>query len=283
MGVPIIFSRTATLGSAGPTLDLTSIPQTADHLFGRIRCRKDTDVTNDEALHLRVNADSSAIYTTHGSLATTATFNIGVGGDGIVNDTEMWLAELATNEGLGGVFQELFFWLPRYSVAEEHVLTGFGTSMDGAAATDVKGHRFNVVINDAAIIDELNLFNQPGDDFAVGTQITVWGLAEEGDVATVARSALTGAPNPSIDFDGDELKDYTVTAAVLNTFGQTNPRLGRTIYVNLTGGDGSSTIAFAAGIEVLENNYVAGADAWLVIKCVDEAGPGFIANLKDVV
>jgi hypothetical protein len=154
--------------------------------------------------------------------------------------------------------------------------------MDGSGINDLKSHRFNCVINDATAITELNLLNQNADDFAVGSQITVWGLAEEGDVASVARSALTGAPNPSIDFDGDELKDYTVTAAVLNTFGVSNPRLGRTIYVNLTGGDGSSTIAFAAGIEVLENNYVAGADAWLVIKCVDEAGPGFIANLKDV-
>lgn len=283
MAPPIIFSRTASLGAPAATLALTAIPQTADHLLCRIRCRKDTDVTNDEWLGLRVNNDSSGIYNCQASQATTATFNIGVGGDGVLNDTEMTIAELATNEGLGGVFQELFFWLPRYTEAEEHVLMGLGTSMDGVGIADVKGHRFNAIINDANLIDELNLLNENADDFATGTSITVWGLLEEGDVSSVARSALGGAPNPSIDFDGDEIKDYTVTAAVLNTFGTTNPRLGRTIYVNLTGGDGASTIAFGAGIEVLENNYVAGADAWLIIKCVDEVGPGYIANLKDVI
>jgi hypothetical protein len=283
MAPPIIFARTVTLGVAGPTLDLTSIPQTADHLFFRIRARKDVDIINDEFLGLRVNANATGIYSGHASQATTATFNIGVGGDGVLNDTEMAIAELATNEGSGGVFQELFGWIARYTEAENHVLHGFGTSMDGPLIADVKGHRFNYVINDASAITQLNLFNEPGDDFAIGTEISVWGMAGVGDIATVARSAQAGAPNPVIDFAGDSLKDYTVTAAVLNSFSASNPRLGRTIKVNLTGGDGASTIAFPVGTEVLENNYVAGADAWLIIECVDEAGPEFIANLKDVV
>lgn len=278
MGVPIIFSRTASLGAPAATLSLTGIPQTADHLLFRIRCRKDTELTNDEGLYLRVNGSSSNIYNCQASQATTGAFSTGVGGDGVLNDTELVIAELATNEGLGAVFQELWGILPDYASSDEHVIMGLGTSMDGATIADLNAHRFNGVINDANPITQLNILNEGGDNFAAGTAISVWGLADEGDVSVIARSAGT----LTIDFEGDEFKDVTLAAGV-NTFTFTNPVLGRNITVFLTGGDGTTSITLPGTVQKLEDNYVAGAAAVMFLRCTNETGPEYIATIKDVI
>ena len=286
MAAPIIFSRTATLAVAASTLTLSAIPQTARDLLISLRARYDTDTTTAQWLGLRLNGDSSLLYRANASGATTTTYSQNFGGDGFnVGQFSLgWLAE--AQAGTAGMFSTWNLLLPRYSVAEVHAINGQGTTIWDTGANEGTYYRQTVggYHNSAVAISSLELLNQNAADFAVDTEISVYGLETPGDVNITSRGTLAGAPTPTLDFDpaADAILDYAATNAA-QTFSASNVTLGRELYVHITGGGGSTTIAFPAGTLVLENNYVAGADAVLIIKCINETGPVFIANLKDIV
>jgi len=286
MAAPIIFSRTATLGAAATTLTLSAIPQTARDLMISLRARYDVDTTNQQWMGLRLNGDASLLYRSNASGATTTTYSQNFAGDGfnVAQFSLGWLNE--AQAGTAGMFATWLLFLPRYSIAEVHALNGIGTMIWDTGALEGAYYRESVggYHNSAVAISSLELLNQNAQDFAVDTEITVYGLESPGDVHIASRGTLAGAPTPTLDFDpaADSILDYAATNAA-QTFSASNVTLGRELYIQITGGGGSTTIAFPAGTLVLENNYVAGADAVMIIKCVNETGPVFIANLKDVV
>lgn len=278
---PIVFSRSATLGSPAASLSLGSIPQTAQFLMFHIAARLDTSNTDDLSLDMQINASATAQYDGNTSKGTTASLTTGVANDG-QNQAAWRLADLTTADAPTGIMTEVWGIIPRYAAAEFHTALWIASTVDGAAVTDLWRH-FGHGINDSvnAAITSLDLGAETGQNFAAGSKITIWGFGDSGTVtpATIARSALGST---AIDFLGDEFKDYTASAGA-NNFTATNVTLGRTISVRISGGDGSTTIGFPSGTQVLENNYSAGNDAWLIIRCTNETGPEFIATLKDIV
>lgn len=280
MGSPILFARNARLTSAGPTIQLASIPQTAAHLEILVRTRYDSDTTNDQYVGLRFNGDSGANYRSTASQGSTASLTTGLGGDGY-NANQLSLGHVNENQANhAGMFHNFRGMVSRYAEAIPHNLLGIGHYIfdDGNAESEYRRLLSAGYHDDASAITQIDVFNQNAADFAVGSEIQVWGLAAEGDAASIARSAGTLV----LDFAGDALKDITLAAGA-NVFSAVNPVLGSLLQCKLTGGDGTTTITFPTGTEVLENNYVAGADAWLSIRCTNETGPEFIANLKDLV
>lgn len=278
---PILFARTATLGSPAASLALNSIPQTAKHLIFNVRARLATSSTDDLSLDMTINGDATAQYDSLVSKGNTGGLGTGLGNDGL-NQAAWRLADLSTSDAQAGIFTQVWGYLPRYNEAEFHQALWIATTVDGPAVTDL-WRKLGAGLNDAvsAAITSLEIAAETAQNLAAGSEITVWGLGEDGTIlpTSIARSSLGSA---QIDFLGDEFKDYTASAGA-NNFTAINPTLGRTISVRISGGDGSTTIGFPTGTQVLEDNYVAGQPAWLIIRCTNETGPEFIATLKDVV
>ena len=279
MGSPIIFARNARLTVAGPTISLASIPQTAAHLAVMVNARYATDTTNAQFLGMRFNGDSGANYRNNASYASTTSFGTGIGGDGF-GVTQMIIGEVNENQaGTAGMFSNFQGTIPRYAESIAHSLFGMGQFIidDGNVESEYVRHVMGGYHNSLAPITQLSVVNENAANFAIGSEIQVWGFAATGDAHRVARSAGTLA----LDFAGDAFRDIPLSAGA-NVFTATNPTLGTLLQCRLSGGDGTSTITLPAGTELLEDSYVAGDPAWLSIRCTDETGPAFIANLKDV-
>ena len=279
MPAPVVFARNHRLSAASPTLQIASIPQTAAHLEILVTTRFDASVTNQQFVGLRINGDSSSVYRANASQGSTGSLSTGIGGDGY-NVAQFVIGEVneaqANHAGMFGTFRGM---IPRYAEAIPHGLVGIGSQIFDDGNTDTEYQR--IVAggwhNSAVAITQLDVFNEEAADFAVGSELQIWGLAESGDLSLISRAAGTLA----LDFEGEEFLDIALSAGA-NVFTASNPKLGKLIQARLTGGDGTSTITLPAGTEVLEDSYVAGSAAWLSIRCVDESGPAFIANLKDI-
>jgi hypothetical protein len=275
----IPFVRQATLAAPAATLSSPTLPATAAHLLFMVRARSDNQTTNNLWLGLRLNAEAGPATYDGNTLRLTSATAGGQASDGI-DLNQFVLGDLTPSDTAAGVFGVHWGMIPRYAQAEPHILVAPGFArVDNLDTSDANfgtylaaGQHKPAVL---AAVTSLQLLCQTGN-LAVGTQLVVWGLLESGDAAVMARSAGTLA----IDFAGDEFKDVTLAAGV-NTFTSTNPKLGRTITLRLSGGDGTSSVALPTGTKQLRaSSYVAGSPAWLVIRCVDEVGPGFIATLS---
>lgn len=274
------FSRTATLGAAAATLTLSAIPQTAQHLLVRVRARSDNQTATGLFLGLRLNGDAGP--NTYDGNTLRWTTSAAAQPDSGIDLEQFSLGDLTPSDTASGIWNEHLGLLPRYTQAEAHMWAsmGFGRfdNVDTSAAnfgTYLAGGQH--VPSVLAAVTSLVVVPEAGN-LAAGSSITVWGLLENADASTIARSAGTVA----LDFSADEFKDVPLSPGV-NAFTATNPRLGRTISARLSGGDGTTSITLPAGTEKLSDSYVAGAAAWLVIRCVDESGPGYIASLRDVI
>lgn len=276
----IPFVRTATLAAPAPTLSSPSLPATAQHLMFLVRARSHNQTAVNLVLGLRLNAEAGPNTYDGNTLRFTSATAGGQADDGIDLE-QISLGDLTPSDVESGVWNVHWGLIPRYAQSEPHMVVqlGFGrpddlNTSDANFATYLGGSQHRPGVN--AAVSTLQLFAEVGD-LAVGTEITCWGLLGSGDAAVMARTA--GAVG-AIDFNGDEFKDVTLAPGA-NVFTSTNPRLGRTISLRLSGGDGTTTVTLPAGTVKLRDTYVAGQAAWLVIRCVDEVGPGFIATLSD--
>lgn len=275
------FSRTASLGAPAASLTLSTIPATATHLLVIVRVRSDNVTTPGQWVALRLNSDAGPDTYDGNTLQFTAASATGLSGDGI--DLEQWpLGFVTPSDAPAGIWSTYFCVIPRYALAEAHMLLGLGfgrnddpDTSDSNFGTFLAGAQHKPAV--LAGVNALQLIPQSGN-LAAGSSITAIGLLGAGDASTITRAAGTLA----LDFTGPEFLDVTVAPGA-NNFTATNPLLGRTISVRISGGDGTTTIGLPAGTEVLGNTYVAGQVAWLVIRCVNEVGPAFIAHLRDVV
>ena len=287
MAPPIIFARTDRLTVAGPTLSISSIPSTARHLFWMLRARLDSATGNNQWIGMRFNGDAGANYDSVAvETSTSGTFyQVGIAGDGL-GITQFILSELNDADAPAGMFTEMWGFISDYGQATQHALQGWGQRIfdDGNIETEYRSTICRGYHDSGVAISSIDILNEAADNLAIDSSLTIWGMADVGDVATISRGALGGAPTPTLDFDpsADQILDYTATNAA-QTFSATNVTLGRELYINVTGGGGSTTLTMPAGTDVLEDNYVAGADAWIIIKVVNETGPQLIANIKDVV
>lgn len=274
------FVRTATLAAPASTLSSPSLPASAQHLMFLVRARSHDQTAINLFCGLRINGDVGPNTYDGNTLRFVSSSATGQADDGI--DLEQFaLGDLTPSDVESGVWNVHWGLIPRYAQAEPHMLlvSGFARPDDSNASdanfgTYLLGGQHRPAVNVA--VSTLQVVAETGN-LAVGTSITCWGLLESGDAAVMARSpGAVGA----IDFNGDEFKDVTLAPGA-NVFTSTNPRLGRTISLRLSGGDGTTTVSLPAGTVKLRDTYVAGQAAWLVIRCVDEAGPGFIATLAD--
>jgi len=278
---PIIFSRTARLSAPAASILLSSIPQTAKDLLLLARVRFDSDLTNNLYVGLRINSDSSAVYRANATYATTGGYTTAIVGDGF-NTSELILGEVNEAQGgTAGMFATFQGSIMRYASAEPHAVNAHGIMIfdDGNIDSEYRRTAAGGYHNSSVAVSSLQLINETGANFAADSELTVIGFAESGDAAVIARSALAGT---ILDFAGDSIKDYTAASGA-NVLSATNPQLGRTLLVRISGGDGTTTFTLPAGTELTANTYVAGAAGWLSITCVDEAGPAFLATLRDVI
>lgn len=274
------FTRTATLAVAGPSLVLSGIPQTAQHLAFIVRARSD-NLTSSVFLGLRLNADAGPNTYDGNTMRFVSAAAAGLQDDGIDLE-QVGLQDLVPSDTAAGIWGYTVGWIPRYSVAEPHAVIGQGFSRpDDVATSDANFGTYGVGAQHVpavlAAVSSLEVIAESGN-LAVGSQITVIGFLEQGDATVYQRSAQVGTV---LDFAGAAFKDVTLTPGA-NTFTSTNPRLGRTLTLRCSGGDGTTTIALPAGTEKLSDSYVPGAPAWIAIQCVDEGTPGFVANIRDV-
>lgn len=275
------FTRNAALVAPAASLTLSGIPATADHLLVILRGRSDNVITNNQWLGLRLNGDAGPDTYDGNTLRFVSASAAGQAADGI--DLEQWvLGDNTPSDVAAGIFSMHFALIPRYALAEAHMLLslGFGriddvNTSDANFATYLSGAQHVPAV--LAAVSSLVLVPQSGN-LAAGSSITVIGLLASGDAAVIRRSAQVGTV---LDFAGDEFKDATLAPGV-NTFTATNPRLGRTISVRVSGGDGTSSIVLPAGTELVANTYVAGQAGWVVLRCTDEAGPAFLAQVRDI-
>ncbi len=280
MANPIIFSRTIALGGAGASLTLSSIPQTANHLMFRVRARSSNDATAGNHLALRPNASAEAA-SYDGNTQVFSTASAGQADDGI-DLTRHILGNLTHNTAPAGVFNEHWGMIPRYALAEHHVIMSLGFGR--AAAADNNAANFETCLSGGSwrpatptAITSLQILAEIGN-IDVGSEITVWGLLDTATASSVKRSAGSLA----VDFAGDEFKTLTLTAGD-NAFTMTNPALGRVITYVLSGGNGTTTITLPATVKMLEENYVPGQPAFMFLRCVDEIAPEYVATIKNVV
>ena len=278
----ISFTRTASLSVAAASLTLSSIPATADHLLVLVRARSDNVTTNNQWLGLRPNNDTGPDTYDGNTLRFVSASAGGQNSDGI--DLEQFiLGDLCPSDVAAGIFGSHLVVIPRYAVAEPHALISIGFSRiddvntsDANFGTYLAGAQHVPAV--AAAVSSLVVVPQSGN-LAAGSSITVVGLIQSGDAAVIRRTAQVGTV---LDFAGDEFKDVTLTPGA-NTFTATNPRLGRTISLRVSGGDGTTTITLPTGTEILGNTYIAGQAGWIVLRCTDEVAPSFIAQLRDIV
>lgn len=278
----IPFTRSSTLSVAAASLTLGSIPSTADHLLLVIRARSDNVITNNQWLGLRINGDAGPDTYDGNTLRFTSATAGGQAADGI--DLEQYiLGDNCPSDVAAGIFGTHFAVIPRYAVVEPHAILSLGFSrIDDVNTSDANFGTYlggaQHVPGVAAAVSSLVVVPQSGN-LAAGSSITAIGLIQSGDASVIRRTAQVGTV---LDFAGDEFKDVTLAPGV-NTFTATNPRLGRTLSLRVSGGDGTTSIVLPTGTELLADSYVAGQAGWAILRCTDEVAPAFIAQLRDII
>lgn len=87
--------------------------------------------------------------------------------------------------------------------------------------------------------------------------------------------ATTGTIN--LDFDGDSIRTATLTGST--TIALTNPRQGKTIWLDVTGG--GNALNLPGSVTVLDGDtFVTGSRNFITLTCIDDSTPEYIATIK---